>query len=42
MLFTEPRQDYYCLLYVALSLSVTRYLPLQLQPVLAGRALRCC
>ncbi len=29
MLFTLPRKDYYSLLYVALSLSVTRYVPLR-------------
>ena len=29
LLFTEPSQDYYALLYVALSLSVTRYLGLK-------------
>jgi signal transduction histidine kinase len=29
MLFTLPRRDYYCLLYVAISLSVTRYVPLR-------------
>jgi len=29
MLFTEPHQDYYSMLYIALSLSVTRYLPLR-------------
>jgi len=37
MLFTLPRKDYYCLLYVAISLSVTRYVPLRFgTPWLAG------
>jgi signal transduction histidine kinase len=36
LLFTTPRQDYYALLYVALSLSVTRYLPLQYSPYWLG------
>jgi len=37
MLFTLPRKDYYCLLYVAISLSVTRYVPLRFStPWLAG------
>jgi signal transduction histidine kinase len=36
LLFTEPSQDYYALLYVALSLSVTRYLPLRYSPYWLG------
>jgi signal transduction histidine kinase len=36
LLFTAPSQDYYALLYVALSLSVTRYLPLRYSPYWLG------
>jgi signal transduction histidine kinase len=36
LLFTKPREDYYALLYVALSLSVTRYLPLGANPYWLG------
>ena len=32
LLLTEPSQDYFALLYIALSLSVTRYLPLRTSP----------
>jgi signal transduction histidine kinase len=36
LLFTKPREDSYALLYVALSLSVTRYLPLRANPYWLG------
>ena len=36
LLFTKPRLDYYALLYVALSLSVTRYLTLRSSPYWLG------
>ena len=36
LLFTEPRLDYYAMLYIALSLSVTRYLPLKASPYWLG------
>jgi signal transduction histidine kinase len=36
LLLTTPHQDYFALLYVALSLSVTRYLPLNYSPYWLG------
>jgi signal transduction histidine kinase len=36
LLSTKPRLDYYALLYVGLSLSVTRYLPLRANPYWLG------
>jgi signal transduction histidine kinase len=36
LLFTQPRLDYYALLYVGLSLSITRYVPLRANPYWLG------
>jgi signal transduction histidine kinase len=36
LLFTVPRADYFAMLYIALSLSVTRYLPLPSSPYWLG------